>query len=81
MILVPFAGAADNHQEKNARFIEKKGGAIVIKEEDFTINKITNYIENLIDNPALLLKMSKASFASANLDATDNLVKLIKEIK
>jgi len=26
-----------------------------------------------------LLKMSKASFASANLDATDNLVKLIKK--
>lgn len=80
MILVPFARAADNHQEKNAKFIEQKGGAIVIKEEDFTINKITNCIENLIDNPALLLKMSKASFASAELGATDNLVKLIKEI-
>ena len=80
MILVPFARAADNHQEKNAKFIEQKGGAIVIKEEDFTINKITNCIENLIDNPALLLKMSKASFASAELGATDNLVKLIKGI-
>lgn len=81
MILIPFARAADNHQEKNARAIEKKGGAIVIKEEEFTINKVTNCIENLVDNPALLLKMSKASFASANLNATDNLVKLIKEIK
>jgi len=81
MILVPFACAADNHQEKNAKFIEKKGGAIVIKEQDFTINKITNCIENLIDNPALLLKMSKASFASAELGAADNLVKLVKEIE
>ncbi len=77
MILVPFALSADNHQEKNALAVEKAGGAIVIKEQDFTINKITNTIERLIDNPALLQKMSSNAFKCANLKAAENLVKLI----
>jgi UDP-N-acetylglucosamine--N-acetylmuramyl-(pentapeptide) pyrophosphoryl-undecaprenol N-acetylglucosamine transferase len=77
MILIPFALAADNHQEKNALAIEQAGGAIVIKEQDFTINNITSTIERLIDNPALLQKMSNNAFKCANLEATENLVKLI----
>ena len=35
-ILVPFAGAAENHQEGNAREMEKAGGAEVILEKDLT---------------------------------------------
>jgi UDP-N-acetylglucosamine:LPS N-acetylglucosamine transferase len=77
MILVPFALAADNHQEKNARQIEKIGGAIVIKEQDFTINNITSAVEKLFDNPSLLQKMSSNAFKCAHLEATDNLVELI----
>ena len=77
MILVPFALAADNHQEKNAQQLEKAGGAIVIKEQNFTINNITSTIEKLIDNPALLQKMSSNAFKCAVLDAGENLTKLI----
>ena len=42
MILIPFALAADNHQERNARYLEKHGAAIVITEKEFTINKISD---------------------------------------
>ena len=49
MILVPFANSADNHQLKNALEIEKKGGAIAVNEEDFTISNTTKLIENLVD--------------------------------
>ncbi len=77
MILVPFALAADNHQEKNALAIEKAGGAIVIKEADFTINNVTTTLEKLIDNPVTLQKMSNNAFKCAHLDATKNLIKII----
>lgn len=77
MILVPFALAADNHQEKNAKYVEKMGGAIVTKEADFTISNVTNILEKLIDNPMLLKKMSDNSFKCANLNATNNLADLI----
>lgn len=77
MILVPFANSADNHQLKNALEIEKKGGAIAVNEEDFTISNTTKLIEKMIDNPKLLKRMSKDSFSCANLKATQNLFKLI----
>ncbi|MDA0902088.1 MAG: UDP-N-acetylglucosamine--N-acetylmuramyl-(pentapeptide) pyrophosphoryl-undecaprenol N-acetylglucosamine transferase [Proteobacteria bacterium] len=80
MILVPFAKSADDHQLKNAQFIEKSGAAIVIKEKDFTISNVTRYIEDLINNPKLLKKMSKASFSCANVDATRKLSKLVKSL-
>ncbi|MES2677181.1 MAG: UDP-N-acetylglucosamine--N-acetylmuramyl-(pentapeptide) pyrophosphoryl-undecaprenol N-acetylglucosamine transferase [Pseudomonadota bacterium] len=80
MILVPFALAADNHQEKNARAIEKAGGAIVIKEADFTINNLTATLEKLIDNPTTLQKMSNNAFKCANLQASDHLIKIIKNL-
>jgi UDP-N-acetylglucosamine--N-acetylmuramyl-(pentapeptide) pyrophosphoryl-undecaprenol N-acetylglucosamine transferase len=77
MILVPFALSADNHQAKNAQQIEKFGGAIVIKEQDFSINKITSTLEQLINNPERLYKMSENAFKSSNLGATKNLIDLI----
>ena len=81
MILVPFALATDNHQEKNAKYIEKMGGAVIIKEQDFTINNITKTLEKLIDNPAILKKMSNSSLNAANLNATNNMVRLVANTK
>ena len=79
MILVPFAESADNHQEKNATFLEKNGAAIVIKEKEFTINNVSEVISKLINNPATLIKMSQNAGDIANLNATQKLFNLINE--
>lgn len=78
MILIPFAAAADNHQEKNARYLEKNGAAIVINEAEFTINKINEVLKNLIDSQTTLKKMSENAANLAVLDATKNLASLIQ---
>ncbi len=78
MILVPFAVATDNHQEKNARYLEKNGAAIVVTESEFTINKINELLKNLIDSPSTLKKMSENAADLAVLDATKNLAELAK---
>lgn len=79
MILIPFALAADNHQEKNARYLEKNGAAIVVSESEFTINKINELLKKLIDSPTTLKKMSENAAALAVLDATKNLAKLAND--
>lgn len=79
MILIPFAESADNHQEKNATFLEKNGAAIVIKEKEFTINNISEVILKLMSNPATLIKMSQNAGDIANLNATQKLFNLINE--
>ncbi len=78
MILVPFEKAADNHQEKNARFLEKHGAAIVITEKEFTINHINKTLQNLINNYAMLEKMSEKAASLAAMEATKNLAKLFE---
>jgi UDP-N-acetylglucosamine--N-acetylmuramyl-(pentapeptide) pyrophosphoryl-undecaprenol N-acetylglucosamine transferase len=77
MILVPFANSADDHQEKNARYFEKHGAAIVVREPEFTINKINEILKNLIDNQEILKKMSQNASFLAVPDATKNLSSLI----
>jgi len=76
MILIPFAAAADDHQDKNARYLEKHGAAIVITEAEFTINKINELLKNLIDSEATLKKMSQNAADLAVINATENLAKL-----
>lgn len=78
MILIPFALAADNHQEKNARYLEKHGAAVVVNESEFTINKINEILKNLIDSQTTLKKMSENAAALAVLDATKNLASLVE---
>ena len=79
MILIPFAASADNHQEKNARYLEKNGAAIVIEEKEFTINKINEVLKNLINNHQKLKVMSDNASSLAALNATQNLVNLLKQ--
>ncbi len=79
MILVPFALAADNHQEKNARYLEENGAAIVVEEKDFTINKINELLKSLISDKSTLRKMSENAGSLAILDATQNLAKLAND--
>ncbi len=77
MILIPFALAADNHQEKNARYFEENKAAILLKESEFTISKITQLLKNLINNQEILQKMSDNAASLAQLDATKNLANLL----
>lgn len=76
MILIPFALAADNHQEKNARYLEKNGAAVVLNENEFTINKVSDLLRKLINSPETLKEMSDNASDLAVLDATKNLAEL-----
>lgn len=77
MILVPFAQSADDHQEKNAAFLEMNGAAVVIREDEFGINHVSDVLKELMSNPDILHKMSKNAADSASLDATSNLAEVV----
>ena len=79
MILVPFPNSADNHQQKNANYIAQNGGAILLEENEFNINNITQIIRNLLEKPEILYKMSENSAKLANIEATNNLTKVLND--
>ena len=56
-IFIPFPFATENHQEYNAKVLEKRGAAKIILDKDLTDTILHSQIEELITNPQLMKKM------------------------
>jgi len=48
-----------NHQEKNAKILEEKGGAILIRQKEATPERVLKEIKSLLENEEKLKKMSQ----------------------
>jgi UDP-N-acetylglucosamine--N-acetylmuramyl-(pentapeptide) pyrophosphoryl-undecaprenol N-acetylglucosamine transferase len=79
-ILVPFAAATNNHQELNARVMERAGGAIVITEAQLTPERLGLAIAEVINDPDRAERMGTASRTLAAPDATKKIVDLLEKI-
>ena len=73
-IIVPSPNVTNNHQEKNARVLEKAGGAKVFLEGEFDADSLLREIERLLQSPEELQSMSSAMSALSVPDATDKIV-------
>lgn len=60
-ILIPYPYAAENHQEYNARILERNGAAVVIRDRELTGKKLLTALKNLLDQPSSLASMASAS--------------------
>ncbi|HYH05848.1 MAG TPA: undecaprenyldiphospho-muramoylpentapeptide beta-N-acetylglucosaminyltransferase [Thermoanaerobaculia bacterium] len=80
-VLVPFAAATNNHQELNARVVEKAGGAVVITEAELSPEKLARTISDIVSDPQRASRMGAASKTLATPDATKNIVDLIERIQ
>ena len=74
-ILIPFPYALDNHQLFNAQFLEKKGGALIIKDKDLNPKVLAAKIQSIFKEQGNLEGMSDAAFDKKFVDATVNIVK------
>ena len=59
-ILIPSPNVTDNHQEKNARALEEKGGAVVVLEAECTEKRLLDEINALLSDTEKYTAMSKA---------------------
>lgn len=80
-ILVPFAAATNNHQELNARVVERAGGAVVITEAELTPERLAGAIGEIVSSPERAARMGAASRTLATPDATKTIVDLIERIQ
>lgn len=79
-VLIPSPYVAHNHQEYNARYLEKNGAAKVVLESEATGERIANEIKNILSDKEKLKKMQKASQKIGITDACETIYKSIKEI-
>ncbi len=72
-IIVPSPYVADNHQEKNARVLERYGAAVVITEAEATGKKIYDTACQLLQDPAKLQEMGAKARSLAKTDAVEQI--------
>jgi UDP-N-acetylglucosamine--N-acetylmuramyl-(pentapeptide) pyrophosphoryl-undecaprenol N-acetylglucosamine transferase len=80
-VLVPFGAATNNHQELNARVVEKAGGAVVITEGELSPERLAQTITDVLADPHRADRMGAAAKELAVRDATKSIVDLIAQIQ
>ena len=77
VILVPSPNVTNNHQEKNARVLEKAGGAKVFLEGEFDAQSLLDTVRELLGDEDKLAEMSEAMRSLAVPGATDRICDII----
>ena len=79
-ILVPLPHALDQDQLANATVLANAGGAIVLKQDDFTPERLAREIAALADDPSRLAAMASGAKSAGVLDAADRLADLVLRV-
>jgi UDP-N-acetylglucosamine--N-acetylmuramyl-(pentapeptide) pyrophosphoryl-undecaprenol N-acetylglucosamine transferase len=77
-IFVPFPRAADDHQNVNARALERAGAAIVVEESNLEAAYLVDTIAALIPDPNRLRGMSVAAKSLAHPKAVEEIAAMVQ---
>ncbi len=76
-VLVPLPHALDQDQAANAGVLERAGGALRLKQDDFTPDRLAAEISALASAPQKLVAMAQAARSEGALDAAERLADLV----
>lgn len=79
-VLIPSPYVTNNHQEKNARALEKKGAAIVRLESELTGARLLDDIDRILLDEQTLTSMKEAAFQLGIRDAAERLYRVMVEM-
>lgn len=79
-IFIPFPFATENHQEYNARVLEKVGAAKIILDKNLNYKNLNDTIELMVENKEQLKEMGKKAGKIANTNAEENIYNEIRNI-
>lgn len=79
-IFIPLPGVSQNHQEYNARALEKIGAAKIILNKDVENTDLNQYIEKIILNPTLLQDMAQRAQMLSNDKVEEKIYKEVEEL-
>lgn len=79
-VLIPFPGATDNHQRKNADVVAAAGGAVVLDQRDLTPELLAQTVADLIGDGPRLEEMASAMRKLARRDAAGRICDRLLEL-
>lgn len=79
-ILIPYPYASENHQEHNARALEKEGAALVFLDRELNGDLLCSQIAGLLENSAKMSAMAEASRKMGKTHALEDIIDCIDEL-
>jgi UDP-N-acetylglucosamine--N-acetylmuramyl-(pentapeptide) pyrophosphoryl-undecaprenol N-acetylglucosamine transferase len=79
-IFVPFPAAADDHQNVNARALERTGAAVVVEESNLGAAYLVDTIAALIGDSVRLQSMSAAAKSLAHPQAVEEIAEMVAQL-
>jgi UDP-N-acetylglucosamine--N-acetylmuramyl-(pentapeptide) pyrophosphoryl-undecaprenol N-acetylglucosamine transferase len=79
-IFVPFPRAADDHQNVNARALERAGAAVVVEESHLEAAYLVDTVVALLNDPQRLKSMSAAANSLAHPNAVQEIAEMVQAL-
>lgn len=79
-ILVPSPNVTNNHQEENARVLEKAGAAVLMHESEITADGLLGSVSLLLSRPKTLEAMSEQMRQIGTRNATEAIAEIVLEL-
>ncbi len=79
-VLVPLPNALDQDQLANASALAAAGGALLIREPEFTPERVAAEISRLVAEPSTLSHMAASARRMGRLDAAERLADLVLRV-
>jgi len=77
-ILIPLRIALDDDQGQNARLLAEAGGAVVIRENELTVEGLADTLLGLLTDPEKLSAMARAARSVGRPDAAERLADVVE---
>jgi UDP-N-acetylglucosamine--N-acetylmuramyl-(pentapeptide) pyrophosphoryl-undecaprenol N-acetylglucosamine transferase len=81
-VLVPFPGAVDDHQLRNAELFVRQGAARLVRQTENSkavAEELTQCLTGMLDDPATLFEMQRSMRDLARPDATRRVIEVVEE--
>ena len=79
-IVVPWPGAAENHQVDNAKVLADRDAAVLVEQSDLTVDRLVAEIERFVANPSALASMAAAARDAGAVHRSGMLVTLVERV-
>ena len=79
-IIVPSPNVTNNHQEKNARILEQRGAAVVLRENECDGDTLYRAAKELLEDKERCAKMRSALREMAVIDSTERIYQIIMQL-
>jgi UDP-N-acetylglucosamine--N-acetylmuramyl-(pentapeptide) pyrophosphoryl-undecaprenol N-acetylglucosamine transferase len=79
-VFVPYPFHKDMQQLHNARVIEKRGGAIIVNDDEGLASNLAREIQALVSNPSRLIEMGERAHREARPDAARDVARVCFEV-